>query len=63
MRLEGERARCLNFCRDTITRLADRANLQKAQIETLLADRVREKFHVIQKFFLQMQKGVFAFPL
>ena len=37
---EGERATCLTFCRDTITRLADKQHLQKAQIETLLAGRV-----------------------
>ena len=37
---DAQRASCLTFCRDTITRLADRSSLQKAQIETLLADRV-----------------------
>ena len=37
---EGERNSCLTFCRDTITRLSDKANLQKAHIETLMADRV-----------------------
>lgn len=37
---EGERAACMTFCRDTITRLADKSHLQKAQIETLLAERV-----------------------
>jgi hypothetical protein len=40
---DGERSTCLTFCRDTITRLADKQHLQKAQIETLLADRVRKK--------------------
>lgn len=40
---EGERAACMTFCRDTITRLADGDKLQKAQIETLLADRVSLK--------------------
>ena len=39
---EGERAACMTICRDTISRLADKQHLQKAQIETLLADRVRQ---------------------
>ena len=36
------RSTCLTFCRDTITRLADKSHLQKGQIETLLSDRVRK---------------------
>ncbi len=40
---EGERNACLTFCRDTITRLADKANLQKPHIETLMADRVSKQ--------------------
>ena len=43
---EGERAACLTFCRDTITRLAADAGaetLQKAQVETIMADRVRQR--------------------
>ena len=37
---EGERAACMTFLRDTITRISDKSNLQKAQIETLLSERV-----------------------
>ncbi len=40
---EGERAQCLTFCRDTIARLADKDTLQKAQIETLLSDKVSKR--------------------
>ena len=38
---DKERSDCLTFCRDMIARLADKQNLQKAQIETLLSERVR----------------------
>ena len=44
---EGERAACLTFCRDVVTRLAADAGadtLHKAQVETLMADRVSEQF-------------------
>ena len=37
---DAQRSTCLTFCRDTITRLADKSHLQKGQIETLLSDRV-----------------------
>ena len=37
---DAERATCIQFCRDTITALADRHHLQRAHIETLLSDRV-----------------------
>ena len=37
---DAERATCMQFCRDTITALADRHHLQRAHIETLLSDRV-----------------------
>ena len=37
---DAERATCMTFCRDTITRLADKHHLHRAQIETLLTDRV-----------------------
>ena len=40
---DAERATCMTFCRDTITRLADKHHLHRAQIETLLTDRVRDK--------------------
>eukprot|EP00095_Tigriopus_kingsejongensis_P001889 maker-scaffold287_size221780-snap-gene-0.27 protein:Tk01889 transcript:maker-scaffold287_size221780-snap-gene-0.27-mRNA-1 annotation:"---NA---" len=36
---EGERAACLTFCRDVITRTADKSVLHRAQIETILSDR------------------------
>ena len=53
---EGERATCLTFCRDTITRLADKSHLQKAQIETLMADRVSERRGIYSK--LLRENGV-----
>ena len=43
----GERATSLAFCRDTITRIADKGHLQRAHIETLLSERVRKL-----KFFI-----------
>ena len=43
---DAERATCIQFCRDTITALADRHNLQRAHIETLLSDRVSLILHV-----------------
>ena len=43
----GERATSLAFCRDTITRIADKGHLQRAHIETLLSERVRNL-----KFFI-----------
>lgn len=39
---EGERAACMTFLRDHITRVADKSSLQRAQIETILSDRVRK---------------------
>lgn len=36
---EGERAACMTFLRDHITRVADKSSLQRAQIETILSDR------------------------
>ena len=47
---EGERNSCLTFCRDTITRLSDKANLQKAHIETLMADRVSAFLSLLVQF-------------
>ena len=38
---DAERASSLAFCRDTITRIADKGHLQRAHIETLLSERVR----------------------
>lgn len=35
----GERTAALAFCRDTITRIADKGQLQRAHIETLLSER------------------------
>ena len=43
---DAERATCIQFCRDTITALADRQNLQRAHIETLLSDRVSFIFYI-----------------
>ena len=37
---DAERATCMQFCRDTITRIADKGHLQRAHIETLLSERV-----------------------
>ena len=37
---DAERASSLAFCRDTITRIADKGHLQRAHIETLLSERV-----------------------
>ena len=48
----GERATSLAFCRDTITRIADKGHLQRAHIETLLSERVRKlKFFIWQSVF------------
>ena len=47
---DAERATCMTFCRDTITRLADKHHLHRAQIETLLTDRVRDK--IVQYSYL-----------
>ena len=44
---DAERATCIQFCRDTITALADRHHLQRAHIETLLSDRVSFIFYII----------------
>lgn len=37
---ESQRASCVAFCRNTITRIADKGHLQRAHIETLLSERV-----------------------
>lgn len=38
--LGAERSASLAFCRDWITRIADKGHLQRAHIETLLSERV-----------------------
>ena len=49
---DAQRSTCLTFCRDTITRLADKSHLQKGQIETLLSDRVSKACMTTARFFL-----------
>lgn len=49
---EADRASSLAFCRDTITRIADKGLLQRAHIETLLSERVRFLFHLNPKNFV-----------
>ena len=48
---EADRASSLAFCRDTITRIADKGLLQRAHIETLLSERVRFLFRLNPKNF------------
>lgn len=38
---EKERAASLSYCRDTINRISDKGLLQRAHIETLISERVR----------------------
>ena len=49
---EADRASSLAFCRDTITRIADKGLLQRAHIETLLSERVRFLFRLNPKNFV-----------
>ena len=61
---DAERATCMQFCRDTITALADRHHLQRAHIETLLSDRVRLKIVLIKDKlnFVKFSIYFFYFP-
>lgn len=61
---DAERATCMQFCRDTITALADRHHLQRAHIETLLSDRVSfiiQFIYVKQEYVSFLQFDVFDF--
>ena len=44
---EADRASSLAFCRDTITRIADKGLLQRAHIETLFSERVRFLSYIV----------------
>ena len=63
----GERATSLAFCRDTITRIADKGHLQRAHIETLLSERVRNlKFFIwllTIKSFRIITYGIFSWQV